>query len=163
MSHPIAQSATRLVVPLLILLAGCAAPAFDPGGAQTAVAPWQAVEQSLDDVDVIWGGAIIKVHHLEDSSEIEVLAFPLDRGQRPLPGAPSQGRFRIRLPGYVETVDFPEGLFLTTRGRVIGRREGLIGSSRYVYPIIGSAQIRRWPPGFQFDRHHWSIGVGVVL
>ncbi len=163
MIHRTARSLAATTLPLLILLAGCATPTFDPAGAQTALAPWQAVEQSLDDVDVIWGGAIIKVHHLADVSEIEVLAFPLDRGQRPLPGAPSQGRFRIRMPGYVETVDFPEGLFLTARGRLIGRREGVIGSSNYLYPIIGTAQIRRWPPGYQFDRYRWSIGVGVVL
>jgi outer membrane lipoprotein len=145
-------------------LTGCATtPALDPVGVATRVAPWQAVEQSLDDIDVIWGGAIMKVHHFENESEIEVLAFPLDRAQRPLPRAPSQGRFRIRLPGYVESADFPEGLFLSARGRVIGTRAGHIGDANYVYPIIADAQIRRWPPGYQFDGSHWSVGVGVVF
>lgn len=144
-------------------LLGCVTPTFNPEGARTGLAPWQAVEQSADEVDVIWGGVIVQVHHFDDFSEIEVLAYPLDRGQRPLPRAPSQGRFRIRMPGYVESVDFAEGLFLTARGRLVGRREGTIGKTRYVYPIITDALIRRWPPGFQFDRSHWSVGVGVIL
>lgn len=145
------------------VLSGCVTPSFDPVGARTELAPWQVVEQSLDNIDVIWGGAIIKVHHYETDSEIEVLAYPLDQAQRPLPRAPSQGRFRIRLPGYVEAVDFPEGLFLSARGRLIGTRAGSIGNANYVYPIITDAHIKRWPPGFQFDRSHWSIGVGVIL
>jgi len=146
---------------LALLLAGCATPAFDHRGAQTGVAPWEAVEQSLDDIDVIWGGVTLKVHHVDGQSEIEVLAYPLDRGQRPIPGAPSQGRFRIRLPGYVESVDFPEGLFLTARGHLVGNRQGDVDGVAYVYPIIASAQIHRWPPGYQFDQRHWSVGVGV--
>jgi outer membrane lipoprotein len=144
-------------------LAGCATPRFDPAGAQTGLAPWQAAKQAADNVEVIWGGVIVKVHHFEQESEIEVLAYPLDRAQRPQPRAPSQGRFRIRLAGYVEQVDFPEGLFLTARGRLIGTREGMIGQSNYVYPIITDAKIQRWPPGFQFDQGQWSVGIGIVL
>ena len=162
MKHLLKKKLVATCLPLLMLaLGGCVTPAFDHTGVQTTVAPWQAIEQSLDDIDVIWGGVIVKVHHFEDMSEVEVLAYPLDRGQRPLPSAPTQGRFRIRVPGYVEREDFPEGLFLSARGHLIGSREGNIGKARYRYPIIGSAQIRPWPPGFQFDGLHLSVGVGV--
>lgn len=148
---------------LTLALSSCVTPTFDPVGAQTGIAPWEVAGKSVDNVDVIWGGVILQVHHFENESEVEVLAYPLDRGQRPIPRAPSQGRFRIRLPGYVESVDFPEGLFLSARGRLIGTREGSIGKSQYVYPIITDAKIRRWPPGFQFDQSHWSVGVGIIL
>ncbi len=149
-------------------LSACVTPAFDPKGALTGIAPWEVAGQPRDGSnavsgDVIWGGVIVQVHHFETESEIEVLAYPLDSAQRPLPRAPSQGRFRIRLPGYVESVDFPEGLFLSVRGRLVGTRDGVIEKSRYVYPVITDAQIRRWPPGFQFDQPRWSVGIGVIL
>jgi outer membrane lipoprotein len=154
----------KWALPLVMLaLSSCVAPTFDPAGAQTGLAPWEVAGKSVDNVDVIWGGVIIQVHHFENDSEVEVLAFPLDRGQRPIPRAPSQGRFRIRIPGFVESLDFPEGLFLSARGRLIGTRDGVIGKSHYVYPIIADAQIRRWPPGYQFDQTRWSVGIGVVL
>lgn len=154
-----------LLLPLIALtaLAGCVAPSFDPAGAQTGLAPWEVAGNPIENVDVIWGGLIIQVHHYEAESEVEVLAFPLDRGQRPIPRAPSQGRFRIRIPGYVESVDFPEGLFLSARGRLVGTRQDSIGEAHYVYPVITDATIRRWPSGYQFDQTRWSIGVGVVL
>lgn len=158
------QSPRLFVIALLLAaLTGCATPAFEYTDVRTEIAPWQVVEQSLDNVDVIWGGIIVGVHHYRDVSEIEVLAYPLDRGQRPQPNAPSQGRFRIRVPGFVESVDFPEGLFLSTRGRLDGTREATIGQTRYVYPIVTSAKVKRWPPGYQFDQRQWSIGVGVWL
>lgn len=156
------------MIGVVAVISACATPAFDPKGAQTGVAPWEVAGQSRDGSavvsgDVIWGGVILQVHHFENESEIEVLAYPLDSAQRPQPRAPSQGRFRIRMPGYVEAVDFPEGLFLSVRGRLIGTRDGVIEKSRYIYPVITDAQIRRWPPGFQFDQRRWSFGVGVIL
>jgi outer membrane lipoprotein len=166
MSHPHRGNriATRFAsIIAMASMMGCVAPTFDPAGAQTTLAPWEVAGKPLDNVDVIWGGVIIQVHHFDNDSEVEVLAFPLDRGQRPIPRAPSQGRFRIRIPGYVEAVDFPEGLFLSARGRLIGTRDGSVGKTHYVYPIITDAQIRRWPSGYQFDQTRWSVGIGVIL
>ena len=57
--------------------------------------------------------------------------------------------------------DYPDGLFVSLNGRVSGLREGQVGEHRYVFPLVEPGHVHRWPPGFQFDRPQWHIGIGV--
>ncbi|MCC6560945.1 MAG: Slp family lipoprotein [Xanthomonadales bacterium] len=146
------------------LLAACAAPApFLADGARLDLAPYAAADQDPGDIEVIWGGMIGALRVGEEVSEIEVLAHPIDRRQRPLTRAPSQGRFVIRVPQRLARSDAPEGRYLTVRGRVVGRGEGSIGNSPYRYPVLAQARWALWKSGFQYDQPQWSFGVGVAL
>lgn len=111
--------------------------------------------------EVIWGGMILGLVNRESQTEVTILAYPLDSAQRPVPSAGSRGRFIIVLPGYVERQDYPDGLFVTLSGRLAGTRAGHVDEHAYVYPLVEAAHVHRWPPGFQFDRPQWHIGVGV--
>ena len=111
---------------------------------------------------VRWGGMIVEVRNQENSSEIEVLAYPLDRKFRPILKAPTEGRFVAVMPGYVERYDWPQGRFLTVHGTLAGTREGLIDEKLYVYPVLQVEGSHLWPAGFQNRGPRFSIGIGVV-
>lgn len=108
---------------------------------------------------VVWGGEVIEVHNRADSSEIVILAYPLDDGQRPQRGDTSLGRFIAELPGYVESYDYPQGRFVTIAGKLDGSREDLVGEQRYRYAIVRTDETHLWP--VDFDERKWHIGIGV--
>ncbi len=150
-------------------LIACAAPApFLVADARLDIPPFIAAEQDHGDIAVIWGGMIVGVKAVDPDdaargSEIEVLAHPLDRRQRPLTRAPTQGRFVIRVPTTLTRFDVPEGRFLTVRGRLIGAYDGYVGATHYRYPILVDANWALWKQGFQYDDVGWTVGVGIAL
>lgn len=148
---------------LAALLAACATqPPIDATNARTDWSPIDAANAPRSaGQDVLWGGMIVAVENLRDSSEIEVLAYPLDAKQRPLLKAPTLGRFIAVLPGYVERFDYPEGRFLTLRGSVAGTREALIDQRPYLYPVVATDDVHLWPENFQNSGPRFSIGIGV--
>jgi outer membrane lipoprotein len=148
---------------LATLLAACATqPPIEAASARVEWTPLDAASTPRSaGQDVLWGGMIVAVENLADSSEIEVLAYPLDRKQRPVLKAPTLGRFIAVLPGYVERFDFPEGRFLTLRGSVAGTREALIDERPYVYPLVAADDVHLWPENFQNAGPRFSIGIGV--
>ena len=84
---------------LAAFLVACAAPApFVADGARLDLPAYVAADDDVGDIDVIWGGMIVGMRDHDEGSEIEVLAHPLDRRQRPITQAPTQGRFVIRVP-----------------------------------------------------------------
>ncbi|WP_257386452.1 Slp family lipoprotein [Tahibacter caeni] len=146
------------------LLAACAArPVVVATAPVTPALPYEvaAEPERHAGAEVIWGGMILGVVNRESQTEVTILAYPLDEAQRPVPSAGTRGRFIIVLPGYVERHDYPDGLFVTLSGRLAGTRAGRVGEHAYVYPLVEAAHVHRWPAGFQFDRPHWHIGIGV--
>jgi outer membrane lipoprotein len=115
---------------------------------------------------ITWGGTLVSAKNLADATDLEVLAYPLDDCGRPLLGEPTQGRFIIRRPGYLETADLAPGRRLTASGRIIASAEGRIGEAEYRFPVLEDAAPTLWPErdelgfGGRNVRPRISIGVG---
>jgi outer membrane lipoprotein len=147
-------------------LAGCATPVFKDAPhavatpAEIAVAP-----ERYHDADVVWGGKILDVRNLAESTEVEVVAYPLDADQRPEQEETTAGRFIVALPGYVEPLDYPPGRFVTLRGRIEGTRAKRVDEHDVVLPIVADATVHLWPVNFPYEasRVHFSVGVGVGI
>jgi len=160
--HPLAKPGLLALTSVALALVGCVPPPlFDRSDAANRLAPWQAAQAPAMAEIVIWGGAIVSVRNLEATTEIEVLAYPLDQKQRPLQRAPSQGRFIVVQDGFVEPADFPSGRYLTVKGKLFGTREGHIEQSQYRFPIVKDAKLHVWPVDYFYNRSRWSFGVGV--
>ncbi len=118
----IALRSLRWLMPLVALsVAACApAPIYKTAPGTLAALPAQvsSAPEQYGQGDVIWGGSVISVRNLPDHSEVEILAYPLDASQRPLPNAHGAGRFVAIYPGYIEAFNYPIGALITVSGQL---------------------------------------------
>lgn len=150
----------------LLALGGCTpAPVLKSDTAAVAVAPFEAAAEPerYHDAAVVWGGMILDVHNRVDASEIEILAYPLDAGQRPLVKQPAQGRFLAVLSGYVERYDYPQGRFVTLSGQLLGSRVAKVQERDYVYPLVNAQALHLWPADFAYGGPQFHVGVGIGI
>jgi outer membrane lipoprotein len=126
-------------------------------------APFVVAEASGAHVDreVTWGGMVIETRSYARHSEIEVLAFPLDRQLQPQPQAADLGRFVLLRAGFVDPQIFAPGRFVTATGRVTGDRRGHIRQAAYVWPELDAAELHLWSRDFRQPRSSFSIGIGI--
>lgn len=158
-----------IAVAMALMLSACAGSArFDRTQYEEEITPAQATRatDTLQGKGVLWGGLIISSSNLEDRSEIEVLAYPLDRRQQPDTSRTPLGRFIVTTGDYLETVDYAEGRLITAAGRLGAAREGRIGDTRYVYPVLETTAelIELWPSdGRVRSEPRFNFGLGVMF
>lgn len=147
-------------------LIACATPALKDAGNSVAIMP-SDVQQSADRYtgsEVVWGGRIIAVANREQTTEVEVIGYPLDRDQQPMPDRGTVGRFIMVLTGFVEPLDYPVGRHLSVVGIVSGTRPGHVDEHEYLYPLLRAREVNVWPWGFMFDKKpRIGIGIGVRI
>ena len=151
-----------LPVILILLLSACASgPTFNAGGADRTLTPSSvaARPQLATGKSVQWGGTILSTTNLKDSTQIEVLAYPLDTDGRPQDSSNPLGRFILEQAGYLEPATYAEGRQLTVVGTVTGTQVGQVGESDYNYPHIAARQLYLWPANQGRD----SVGVGGYI
>lgn len=149
---------------LPLLLAACASgPTFESAGVDRALAPRAVAAEPQPAMGqlVLWGGVILSTTNLKDSTQIEVLAYPLDSDERPLRDSDPLGRFILERAGYLEPANYAVGRLVSVVGTVTGVRAGRIGESDYAYPVISARQLYLWPRDSARDRSRVIFGVGV--
>lgn len=132
---------------LLWLLIGCATTDCLPRSAGSNPTPAEvanAAEGAHAGQLVQWGGVLIASRQRQARTELEVLAYPLDRCGRPQVQAPSIGRFVIERPGYLEMSDHPAGDLVTVTGHLLGRTEGRLGEAVYRLPVVEGFKPQFW-------------------
>lgn len=110
-----------------------------------------------------WGGTLVDTHHLKDSTELKVVAYPLDGCGRPRTGSGQTGRFIIVYPGFLETTDYQAGRRVSATGRITGIREGRLGDADYSFPLLESHKVHLWPDRRDdagYSRPWVNIGIG---
>ncbi len=151
----------------LFALAGCSSQPIYTAPADLAQVPPETVAQTPErfgDRSVIWGGRVVSVDNLPNHTEIEILGYPLDHGQRPQPDQPAGGRFIAVMSGYVEKLDYPAGALVTLRGRIAGTRAGKVGEAPYVFPLVKVEAIHLWTAEeLRSNRPSIGIGLGVGI
>lgn len=150
---------------LALLVAACApAPLYKVPRASAAMTPAQALSEadSVRGQQVVWGGTVVSVRNLPDSTVVQVLAYPLDSSQRPRLKQPPTGRFLVEVPGFVEPLNYPTGAAVTLEGTLAGTRRDLVGKADYDFPVVKSSALHRWTPEEMRQGHpNFSFGVGV--
>ncbi|MCG7967508.1 MAG: Slp family lipoprotein [Candidatus Thiodiazotropha taylori] len=133
------------LVSLLLNLIGCSSsPVITP--ADRSLSPKQtATASTLPEQNLQWGGIVIAVSNLAESSEVEILAYPLDEQGRPMRQSTSIGRFIASQPGYLEAGDYPSGRLVTATGRIAEIRAGHVGEAAYDFPVMLCEQLALWP------------------
>lgn len=169
---PLALTMPKRLLALLslsVILGGCAStPPLNMEGVDPTLTPGQvaANPEAMLGRRVAWGGTIVATHNLKDTSEVEVLGYPLQASGRPDTGADAQHRFLVVRSGYLESADYRAGRLISAVGVVAGTRNGRIGEAPYKYPVLQAAQLYLWPkeePGRSGSNVHFGVGIGVII
>ena len=155
-----------LLISVTLLVAACATP-YDIGGADPRVTPQEAARDvpGMLNHNVAWGGLIAVAKNLKDTTELEVVGYPLDSENRPDRDAAPTGRFIVIHAGYLETTDYAPGRLITAVGLVTGTRTGTVGEAKYVYPVLKADRMKLWPPTYDGRSEpsvHFGVGVGII-
>lgn len=93
---------------------------------------------------VRWGGTILAVHNGPQTTEIEVLARPLNALGEPDAEAESLGRFIAEWRAFKDPSEYPTDRRVTIAGRLARIDTRLIGDYHYAYPVIAVDALHRW-------------------
>jgi len=149
---------------LLSMLMGCSTtPEFKAAKVDKTLTPRSVIAEpdlSLHKI-ALWGGTILDTRNLEDSTQIEVLGYPLDSSHRPLLEKKPLGRFIILQDGYLEPASYSQGTQLTVLGSIGVSQKGKIGEKLYIYPVVKAQQLHLWSAtdGRSNTRFHFGIGI----
>ena len=151
---------------LVVLLVSCAStPDFNITQVDQSLTPQSVVAEPEHNhgKTALWGGTILDIRNLKDSTHIEILAYPLNTSHRPLLESKPLGRFIIKHPGYLEPSTYAQGRVLTVLGKVSGSQSGNVGESTYTYAVINSEQLHLWSLDSGRSRTSFHLGVGIGL
>ena len=149
---------------LLAILSGCASkPLVDRNLVDLTLSPEQVSQRDALPVGTVnWGGRIIAVRNAGETSEIEVLSYPVSGNGRPDTQRASDGRFIAVKTGFVDPLIYDEGRTVTIVGTLKEYRDGNIGSQTYRWPVITAIDIAPAPERApERVTPFFSIGVGV--
>ena len=104
---------------------------------------------SLDDNNmerkVRWGGTIVNVQNLEGPVTVfEVVSRPLERTGKPLHNDESSGRFLARVEQFIDPEIIKVGRDITFTGTLVGRYDGKVGDSQYLFPVLIASNYTFW-------------------
>jgi outer membrane lipoprotein len=128
--------------------------------------PEQAVEENEHDTQVLWGGTIISTENEPEQTTFSVLYYPLDKSQRPNLGKKPLNRFKVKSPGYSETMVYTPGREITVLGNLQGIEDGKVGDAPYRFPVIKAVKVYLWPQRLQQvddSNVHFGVGVGIGI
>lgn len=149
-----------------VVLTACAStPEFDTSRVDRSLTPQSVIaEQNISHNKIaLWGGTILDTQNLKDSTQIEVLAYPLNNFEKPLLDKQPLGRFIIMHQGYLEPATYSQGRLVTVQGKIVEIQSGKVGESSYNYPVISSQQLHLWSKETRRNRTSFHIGVGIGL
>ncbi len=158
----------KLALPLLALfLSGCATSPLDTESSEvTEFGPAHVLsDEAVTGDEVIWGGRIAALRNLADYTEITVVSYPLDRGDRPRINQEPGVRFVVRKTGFLEPVQYAPGRYLSVLGQVAGIESSPVGDHWLDMPVLEAEQIHLWPQDVErWQRQtRFSVGVGIRL
>jgi len=155
-----------LFLTFTFVLFACVTPLkFDTREIDINITPQDAVTdiEDLLGKQSLWGGVIIDSVNLQNRSQLEILAYPLDSSQKPDTDKDPQGRFLAFIDGYLETNDYAAGRLVTLLGTLQAPRIGKIGESEYTYPVMQINELHIWKKASDSSDTRIHFGIGVML
>lgn len=93
---------------------------------------------------IILGGEIASVKNGKEESALEVVQFPLDRGEFPASDQRSFGRFLAVTKEFLDPLVYEQGKMVTIFGQVKEKRTQKIDETDYTYPVISILELHLW-------------------
>jgi len=148
----------------VVVLSGCVTPPLNTEQVSVQLSPEQ-IKTNPDEAKgtVIWGGVIVSSVNLVDRTQFEILAYPLDRNQRPATSKQSLGRFLLQSPDYIETKNYAPGRELTAIGTLQGITKGEVGEATYDYPTVTINDVHLWHHDNSHEKPRFIFGIGLNI
>lgn len=148
-----------LAVASALLLLGCAGQIppdiRTPAPAALTVGEARAAPERHRGTPVRWGGSILRVQNARETTDIELLARPLDSIGEPRMNAAPQGRFIARFRGFLDPAEYPRERLLTVSGILTGTETHDVGDYPYQYPVVTATGKHLWPKPEPVDYGPW--------
>ncbi len=149
------------------IIAACATPVLETSRVNKNLTLAIALDafDNMQGQYALWGGIILSGKNLEKTTELEILAYPLDDYMEPIKDSKSVGRFILVKQGYLELGEYAKGRAVSVVGELSGKRTGKVGDSPYTYPVLGVQQLKIWPEEskYYYDdsdvRFHFGVGI----
>ncbi len=133
---------------LLLLISGCATLPEEFQGIylekKTGFSEVLESPEKYKDINVLWGGKIVKCLNKEDVTFLEIIQFPLDLEGKPKIDSISEGRFQVETPKFLDCAIYSPGRLITIFGSFKGLKEGKIGEKFYNFPFIEGKIFHLW-------------------
>ena len=152
----------------ILIFTGCATtPVFDTEQVEISsnLTPQKVLAEPTAHIDetVLWGGIILQTTNLEDDSQIEMLAYPLNNSQQPITEARARGRFIIQHQGILDPAVYAQGRKLTVLADISEIQAARIANSDYQIPVVLSRQLQLWPTQYGRTRDNIQFGIGISI
>ncbi len=96
---------------------------------------------------ILWGGIIVSVEHLKESTIIEVFQTELTSTHSPSFSVDSsQGRFLIEASGFLDNLIYTPKRGITVAGVIKGVRVKKIDNMSYTYPVVKPLELHLFDP-----------------
>jgi outer membrane lipoprotein len=151
---------------LILVAGGCATtPVFDTQGVDQGLTPKAVVEQADSTMGkkILWGGTILSIQNQQASTQIEMLAYPLNSSHQPVLQNETLGRFILKQSGFLEPSTYAAGRWATVLGRLESMESGEVGGSSYQYPVVQAQQIKLWPRPGEEPGSNVFFGIGIQI
>ena len=166
-SRSVEQLVRGSLLGLIVLLAGCSSSPIAPtAGEVSPFGPAHVLSGAAGAGEqVIWGGRITAIRNLAEVTEISIVSYPLDRGDRPRLSAEPGVRFLVRQPGFLEPVQYAPGRYISVLGTVAGIDRVLVDEHLLDQPVLEAEQLHLWPADISQwqSQTRFSFGVGISL
>lgn len=156
------KQSVALLLLLSALLQGCAsavpaalrdAPKLSPSLGQVRAQP-----DTYTDMRLRWGGTIVKIENLPQTTRIEIVARQLSSGGEPRSGDSSEGRFIAQFDSFLDPSIYTIGRSLTVVGRFVRLEQREIDQMHYRYPVVRVESHHLWPeqePVHEYYDPYW--------
>jgi outer membrane lipoprotein len=114
---------------------------------------------------VLWGGVITETTSEKNESLIKVLRTDLGTDKEPKNLRAAEGRFIVKVRGFLDPVVYRAGRLITVAGEITGIQDLPLSNTQYAYPVVRSKEIHLWengeyygtrPPSFWYDPNWWQ-------
>lgn len=92
-----------------------------------------------------WGGVVLHVENHKDTTQLTILARPLNSYGRPSSTDVSSGRFIAVVADFLEPIVYKLNREMTFTGIIKGSEVRKVGEFEYNYPVIRVEKYHLWP------------------
>ncbi len=129
----------------LFAAVACTSVQFEGTENRLSLMPSEVAGSSLLGETVVWGGRVLSLRRVDGGYDLEVMAYPLDAGNRPRLDAAPGGRVVARYPNELSESRFAPGTAVTLAGVLEKGRSAEIDGYRLVLPEVATRRIHPWP------------------